>query len=527
MLLTGLAGCTELKQWKHNGYKVGPNYRRPCASTSVSWIDGANPNVVMTSQENADWWRIFNDPALEELVQTAYQQNLSLRAAGLRVLQARKIREIATLSLLPQSQAASGGYSRNQISENAPNFFPGTNTSFSNWSTGFDMSWELDVWGRIRRSIDAADAGFEAEINSYDAILVTLVGDVAATYIEVRAIDQRLNLAEKNAELQKSSLDLTEKRNAEGAVSALDVAQAKANYTDTLSLIPLLRQSRRIAVNRLSVLLGMTPFELEPLIRERGAMPIAPEQAVTGIPNELLRRRPDIRAAERLVAVQSEKIGIVKADLYPRFGLSGEIGVGAEHFNDLFSSGSQFATIAPGFRWNILHYGRLKKAVEIEQVKFQESVVNYQNSVLAAHQEVEDALTSFLESKERLNFLTQSADAVQEAVNTVRLQYEEGATDFGRVFVLESALVQRQDELTSVKAEVSISLVRLFKSLGGGWQFRLSTPYTGSYPLTPIVPMQSPPLSPEKTGEAIGEPSASDNSDTEPVLPGQEKSDTP
>ncbi len=150
--------------------------------------------------------------------------------------------------------------------------------------------------------------------------------------------------------------------------------------------------------------------------------------------------------------------------------------MGAEHFNDLFSNGSPFATIAPGFRWNILHYGRLKKAVEIEQAKFQESVVNYQNSVLAAHQEVEDALTSFLESKERLNFLTQSADAVQEAVNTVRLQYEEGATDFGRVFVLESALVQRQDELTSVKAEVSISLVRLFKSLGGGWQFRLSTP---------------------------------------------------
>lgn len=491
VLLSGVVGCSGLEQWKANGYKVGPNYRRPCAATSVSWIDGQSPDLVVADQDSAQWWSVFNDPNLEELIRTAYQQNLTLRAAGLRVLQARTQRDISALNLLPQSQAMTGSFSRNQISRNGPNVFPGTNLSFDNWRTGFDMSWELDVWGRIRRSVEAADAALDAQVESYDAVLVTLIGDVAATYVELRALDERLNLAEKNAELQKSSLELAAERNKEGKVSSLDVSQAKANYTDTLALIPSLRQARRLAVNRLAILLGMTPHDLEPMIRERGGMPLTPEQAVVGIPNELLRRRPDIRAVERQVAIQSARIGIAQAELYPHFGISGEIGVNSEQFRDLFSSGSQFGAIVPGFRWNILNYGRLIRGVEVEKLKFEESVVNYQNAVLAAHQEVEDAIISFIEAKQRLEQLRQSAAAVAEAVETVRLQYKEGKADFGRVFVLESALVQRQDELVSVEAEVSISLVKIYKGLGGGWQLRLGNAYTGSYPLqlgtTPIV----------------------------------------
>lgn len=483
MLLTGAVGCAGLQEWKENGYKVGPNYRRPCAKTSTGWIDSQSPNVVVAEQDNSQWWGVFNDPTLEQLVQTAYQQNLTLCAAGLRVLQARTQRDISTLNLLPQSQAMTGSYSRNQISRNGPNIFPGTNFSFDNWRTGFDMSWELDVWGRIRRSVEAADAALDAQVESYDAVLVTLIGDVAATYVELRALDERLNLAEKNAQLQKSSLDLAAKRNEEGKVSSLDVSQAKANYTDTLALIPSLRQARRLAVNRLAILLGMTPQDLEPMMRERGGMPLAPEQAVVGIPNELLRRRPDIRAVERQVAIQSARIGIAQAELYPHFGISGEMGVNSEKFRDLFSSGSEFGAIVPGFRWNILNYGRLIRGVEVEKLKFEESVVNYQNAVLAAHQEVEDAIVSFIESKQRLEQLRQSAAAVAEAVETVRLQYKEGKADFGRVFVLESALVQRQDELVSVEAEVSISLVKVYKGLGGGWELRLGNAYTGFYPL--------------------------------------------
>ncbi len=482
-LLSGLAGCSGLQQWKANGFKVGPNYLRPCAATSASWIDDSSPSLIASNEENTHWWSVFNDPNLEELVQAAYQQNLTLRAAGLRVLQARTQRDISALNLLPQSQAMTGSYSRNQISRNGPNIFPGTNFSFDNWRTGFDMSWELDIWGRIRRSVEAADASLDAQVESYDAVLVTLIGDVAATYVELRALDERLNLAEKNAELQKSSLELASERNKEGKVSSLDVSQAKANYTDTLALIPSLRQARRLAVNRLAILLGKTPQELEPMIRERGGLPLAPEQAVVGIPNELLRRRPDIRAVERQVAVQSARIGIAQAELYPHFGISGEIGVNSEQFRDLFSSGSQFGAVVPGFRWNILNYGRLVRGIEVEKLKFEESVVNYQNAVLAAHQEVEDALVSFIEGKQRLEQLRQSANAVAESVETVRLQYKEGKADFGRVFVLESALVARQDELVSAEAAVSISLVKIYKGLGGGWQLRLGNAYSGSYPL--------------------------------------------
>jgi NodT family efflux transporter outer membrane factor (OMF) lipoprotein len=481
MLLTSVAGCSGLQQWKENEYKVGPNYRRPCAVTSASWIDSQSSDIVVASQESNEWWSVFNDPTLEQLIQTAYQQNLTLRAAGLRVLQARTQRDVSALNLLPQSQAMTGSYSRNQISRLGPNVFPGTHLSFDNWQTGFDMSWELDVWGRIRRSVEAADAALDAQVESYDAVLVTLIGDVAATYVELRALDERLNLAEKNASLQKSSLELASERNKEGKVSSLDVSQAKANYTDTLALIPSLRQARRLSVNRLAILLGMTPQDLEPMIRERGGMPLAPEQAVVGIPNELLRRRPDIRAVERQVAIQSARIGIAQAELYPHFGISGEIGVNSEQFRDLYSSGSQFGAIVPGFRWNILNYGRLIRGVEVEKLKFEESVVNYQNAVLAAHQEVEDAIISFVEAKQRLEQLRQSASAVAESVETVRLQYKEGKADFGRVFVLESTLVQRQDELVSVEAEVSISLVKIYKGLGGGWQLRLGNTYTGSY----------------------------------------------
>ena len=251
------------------------------------------------------------------------------------------------------------------MSRTTANAFPGLKRSFDDWKTGFDLSWELDVWGRIRRSIEASDAALDAQIESYDDILVTLIGDVAASYIELRSFDERLELAEKNAELQAGSLDIAEKRNREGRVSELDVTQATSNHADTLALIPNLRQGRRLALNRLAILLGMTPFELEPLLRERAALPDAPKQAVVGIPADLLRRRPDIRAAERQVAVQSAQIGIAEAELYPQFGLNGEISLNAEHFDDLFSSPSNAGFVSPGIRWKILNYGRPVRGVRV------------------------------------------------------------------------------------------------------------------------------------------------------------------
>ena len=494
-------GCTGLQQWKANGYKVGPNYRRPIVPVAEGWVDASDPSIeIRVCDVSPDWWAVFNDSTLNQLVEAAYQQNLSLRAAGLRVLQARAQRDISTLNLLPQSQNYSGNYSRNQISRTTANAFPGIKRSFDDWRAGFDMSWELDIWGRIRRSIEASEAVVDAQIESYDDVLVTLIGDVAASYIELRSFDERLILAEQNAQIQKGSLDIAQARYEEGRVSELDVEQAISNHADTLALIPSLRQGRRIALNRLALLLGTTPYQLEPILRLRGRLPDAPQVAVVGIPAELLRRRPDIRAAERQVAAQSAQIGIAEAELYPQFGLNGEMTLNSERLGDLFSSASTAGFVSPGIRWKILNYGRLVRGVRVEELRFQEAVVNYENTVVAAHREVEDAMVQFVESKASVEQLRRSSTAAKKSVELVRIQYREGQIDFGRVFVLESALVQRQDQLIATQAQVALALIQVYKAMGGGWQLRMRTPYRGSYPVETIesqmgtVCLPNPPL---------------------------------
>ena len=481
------SGCTSFKEWKSNGYKVGPNYRRPLVGVSEDWIDSPHPSIEIRGCEvSTDWWTVFNDSTLNQLVEAAYQQNLGLRAAGLRVLQARTQRDISELNLLPQSQNFSGAYTRNQISRTTANAFPGVRRSFDDWGAGFDLSWEIDLWGRIRRSIEASDAALDAQIESYDDVLVTLIGDVAASYIELRSFDERLTLAEQNAEIQKGSLEIAEARFEEGRVSELDVEQATSNHADTLALIPTLRQGRRLALNRLSILLGTTPFELEPILRDRGQLPDVPKTAVVGIPADLLRRRPDIRAAERQVALQSAQIGVAQAELYPQFGLNGDINLNSERFSDLFLSASNAGFVSPGIRWKILNYGRLVRGVRVEELRFQEAAVNYENAVVAAHREVEDALVQFLEAKSSAQHLRRSSLAAGKSVELVRVQYTEGQVDFGRVFVLESSLVQRQDQLIATQAQIALSLVQIYKAMGGGWQLRLKSPYCGVYPMDSI-----------------------------------------
>lgn len=480
-----LAGCGSLRQWWHNDLKVGPNYCRPVVPTAGDWIEAQDP-AVTTSEAQADWWRTFEDPVLEQLVLAAYQRNLSLRAAGLRVLEARTQRNIAAANLLPQSQTLFGRYTRNQISTTTANVFPGVARTFDDWQTGFDLSWEIDVWGRIRRNIEASDAVLDAQIESYDNILVTLIGDVVATYIQLRSFDQRITLAEQNVGIQQGSLKIAEARFNAGRVSELDVQQAASNLADTRALIPSLQLGRRQSLNVLAILLGTTPFELEPILAERGEIPHAPEEVLVGIPADLLRRRPDIRAAERAIAAQSAQIGIAEADLYPQFALGGEMKLNSQQFRNLFSSSSAAGFISPGFQWNILNYGRLVNNVRVQDIRYREAIVDYENAVLAAHREVEDAMVLFLRSKERVAELEKSAKAAARSVELVRLQYKEGAVDFGRVFVLENTLVGAQDRLIATQGEVAVALAQIYKALGGGWQLRHWTRYVADYDLTSI-----------------------------------------
>lgn len=486
VLLMCTVGCGGLRCWWQNGKMLGPNYGRPVVPVAADWIEAGDQSVVIQQEEMADWWRVFNDPTLDELIQAAYQQNLSLRVAGLRVLEARAQRNITAANLFPQSQGAFGQYSHSQLSRNSASSVPGAPITVNDWQTGFDLSWEIDVWGRLRRAIESADAALNAEIESYDDVLVTLIGDVAATYIELRSFDERIRLAEENINIQSESLRIAKIQLDEGEVSELDSEQAKAAVADTRSLIPALKQQRRQAVNRLAVLLGTTPYDLEPLFRDRGTLPNAPNEVIVGIPADLLRRRPDIRAAERSIAIQSAQIGIAEADLYPQFAIGGEIKLNAKDFNDLFNASSLAGTIAPGFRWNILNYGRIKNNILIQELRYQQAIVQYENAVLAANREVEDAMTEFLRSKEQVMELEQSVEATAKAVELVTIQYKEGATDFNRVAVLQANLVQAQDRLVAAQASVAIGLTRVYKGLGGGWQIRYANTYCGNYPLEAI-----------------------------------------
>ncbi len=492
-LLLTIGGCSGLRQWHSNGFKLGPNYKRPIVPVAEDWIEADHESVLHDQCIQTAWWRAFNDPLLEQLILTGYQQNLSLRTAGLRVLEARTLRNITAGNLFPQSQGFFGQYSRNQLSQTTATAFPGAPRAFSDWQTGFDLSWEIDLWGRLRRSIESGDATIDAEVENYDNILVTLIGDVAASYIELRSFDERLQLAQENVTIQSGSLQIAQARFREGRVDDLDVQQATSNLADTRALIPSLKQGRRLALNRLAVLLGMTPYALEPLLAERGSIPNVPEQVIVGIPANLLRQRPDIRNSERLIAQQSAQIGIAEAELYPQFGINGEIKLNSQEFSDLFSSASSAGAIVPGFRWNILNYGRLVNNVRVQELRYQQAIVGYENTILAAHREVEDAMVQFLRSKERTKELRKSAEAAAKSVELVRIQYKEGATDFGRVFVLEANLVQAQDNLIASQADIAIALTRVYKALGGGWQLRCDVPYQGRHAIATVatVPVNS------------------------------------
>lgn len=504
-------GCGTLQQWKTNDYAVGPNYTPPEAKVTSEWIDADSPALVPKRGEVVDWWKGFDDPVLEQLILAAYQQNLSLRAASLRILQAREQLALTRRNQFPQSQTASLGYTRNRLSANSANFMPGLDRSITDFRTSFDVGWELDLWGRLRRAIEAGEAAIAAERATTDDLLVTLIGDVAEAYIQLRSLDEQLDLAERNVEVQSGSLQIAQSRNASGRGSKLDVEQAKTNLADTQASIPFLRLQRRTVVNGLALLLGMTPRELEPHLRQRAPLPTVPPQMTLEIPADLIRRRPDIRAAEHRVAAQSAQIGIATADLFPQFSLGGSIGFSAEDVGDLLAGRSTTATFAPGFKWNILNYGQIKKNIAIEDLRFQEAVANYQNVVLAAQREVEDAIISFIESKKQLVERRKSARAAMNSVRLVNAQYREGQVDFGRVFVLQSAMLGAQNNLVATQANIATAMIRAYKAMGGGWQLRLDIPYAGSYDASSISGslVSSDPLTRTSSGSSTPSPAIS------------------
>lgn len=493
--LVVLTGCSlpggRLTDWWNNGWKVGPNYSRPATPVASEWIDYADPRVRNEEQQLGAWWTVFNDATLNALIQTAYQQNITLRVAGARILEARAQLGIATGNFFPQSQYAFGDYDRVKLSQNTAN--PPLEAWFSNWDAGLSASWELDFWGRYRRSIEAADAELDASVEDYDDVLVVLLSEVAANYVRYRTFQQRLTYARANVEIQRNSFQLATDRFKAGATTERDTHQAKQVLEQTEALIPALEIGKRTAANRLCILLGMPPINLDAILGQGFGVPVVPPDVVAGVPADLLRRRPDVRRAERQVAAQSARIGVAASDFYPHISLLGTIGVEGEQFGDLFKTpGSIIGAVGPGVRWDILNYGRLVNNVRLQDARFQQLAYAYQDRVLEAGREVEDGMIVFLRSQVQAEHLGASVDSAERTVEITKEQYTQGEVDFTPVFLFESVLTQQQDQLAVSKGDISLGLIAIYRALGGGWQIRLakdgSAPRIFGLPPTEEIP---------------------------------------
>ena len=467
-----LTGCTSLQQWCDNGFKVGPNYCRPPAAVCEFWLDAHDPRVSQDGSDFADWWTVFNDPVLDGLILNAYQQNLTLREAGFRVLEAQAERAIAAGEIMPQVQQFNGNYSRTQLSvNNLQQRIPFIPRAFDRWLTGFNASWELDIWGRFRRMVEAADAELDASVNSYDAILTSLIAEVAISYVEIRTYQQQLEYTRANVVVQEKSLELSQNQLNAGATDQVSVEYARANLEETRSLIPQLETELRNSANRLCVLLGVPPRELGPIL---GLQPVpqVPSDVTVGIPADLIRRRPDIRAAERIVAARCAEVGVAESELYPAFYINGDISVNAQRINQLFSGESVGGVISPGFQWSILNYGRLVNNVRVYDAELEQSVSAYQQTVLEAAEEVENSLNGFLNAQDQYESFRKSTEANLRALDLVMIQFREGRVDFTPIYVLQNNIVSQEIQLIAAQSNIALELISLYKALGGGWQIR-------------------------------------------------------
>jgi NodT family efflux transporter outer membrane factor (OMF) lipoprotein len=460
---------------------VGPDYVKPDAPEPENWLESNEPEIQTEDTNVRDWWIVFNAPVLNDLIEAAYQQNLPLQIAGLRIYEARAQLGIAFGFQYPQTQQGAGSGSLNQISKNTPNA-AASDRYYSSYDIGLDAAWELDVWGKFRRAVQSGVANLEATIADYDDILVSLTAEVARTFIVLRTSEERLKVARANVKIQRRSLEITEVRFKAGAVTELDVTQARSLLNSTEASIPGFESDIRQAKNALAILLGKLPGEIDAMLGGSGLIPQIPAQVAVGIPAELLRRRPDIRVAERQLAAQSARIGFAKADLFPHFSLFGSWGFQTadqtdfrsnnSKFSDLFKTSSIGYSTGGGFNWDLFNYGRITNQVRVEDARFQELAVNYENTVIRAAQEVEDAMVGFLQSQNTVGFLANAVKAAKRSVDLSMIQYREGLVDYQRVLDTQRDLAIQQDNLVFTTGSVAQNLIALYRSLGGGWEIR-------------------------------------------------------
>jgi NodT family efflux transporter outer membrane factor (OMF) lipoprotein len=447
---------------------VGPNYIPPVLDAPDRWRLELAEGLATGDADLQTWWQVFEDPLLESLVERAQDGNLDLAEAFFRIDESRARRGLARGEFFPDADAT-GDYARERISEDFG--IPSTeqNRNFDFYSSGLDVSWEIDFFGRIRRSLESASARLEASVEDFRDILVSLLSEVARTYVDVRTLQTRLDLAEKNVVLQQGTLELTRDRNRAGLVGDLDVAQAELNLATTEAFVPFLRASLIQSINRLGVLIGEAPGALHDELREAAAIPEAPEQVTVGLPLNLLRQRPDLRRAERDLAAQTARIGVATADLYPRFTILGTFAFDATSTGDLFTRDAGGFSIGPAVRWNLFDGGRVRSQIEVEDARTEQELVDYERTLLVALQEAEDSMVAYAEERKRRTALARSVKAAIEATELVQSLYRAGLTDFQNVLDTQRSLFEQEDAFAESEGRVTGNLIRVYEAFGGGW----------------------------------------------------------
>ncbi len=474
---------------------VGPNFRWPDSKVDRKWVQRQAVSEHPYGAAEEYWWRTFHDPVLNRLVETAYARNLSLQIAGVRILEARAALNATIGNLFPQQQGAAGGinyYRLGDTSRAGPtigdspvanvvsqlldrNFQIGPNIATDRLL--FSAAWEIDFWGKFRREVQSKQASWLASVAAYDDALVTLIGDVANAYVNLRTFQSRLSIINQSIAAQEKSLEIAQTRFDAGETSELDPLQAKTELSKTKAEAPELQNGIVQSKNALAVLLGATPAEIERYVRGSGPIPAVPTRITAGIPRDLLRRRPDVRLAGLQAAAQSPKIGVAVANMLPSFSLSGAFGtsgsnIASSALSDLFTWQSKVVSAGGSFVVPILNYGRLMNYVRIEDAAFQQAILNYQNTVLKAQAEVENGLSAFSSGRRTTALLDEAVATAGRSADLALVRYEQGQNDYTVVLTAQQQQLTIDNAAVSSRGSTILALISVYRALGGGWQIR-------------------------------------------------------
>jgi NodT family efflux transporter outer membrane factor (OMF) lipoprotein len=450
---------------------VGPDYVRPETRTADAFgqLDGA---AHQGEQPVAEFWGSFEDPLLTRLVEGALTANTDLRAGLARLDTARALAGLSRFDYFP-TVTASGEHVRSRASADEAPGIPRDQRDVELYRGGFNAFWELDLFGRVRRGAQASRAEADAAAADLRALQVSVAAETARTYFELRGLQEQLRVARRNAENQEQSLKLTETRLNAGRGTRLDTDRARAQLTFTQSRVPAFEAAVAAAMHRLAVLNGLQPGALRAELNETAALPVLPETVAVGTPADLLRRRPDVRTAERQLAAATARIGVATADLFPRFTFNGTFGSAATELGDLFTRDSESYGFGPGVSWAFLDLGRVRQQIKATDASAQARLALYEGTVLRALEEAETTLIGFARARTERDYLTESAAASSNAARLARLRFEAGAADFLQVLDAERTQLEAEDRLAQSNTRTATSLIAVYKAVAGGWDNRL------------------------------------------------------